>query len=100
MAERKKYTFSMDAPECVACHEYKSCKNKRRVACMYLEPLTSQTAAEITGPIMAQVTAPHEFRDVKIGENTTVTIDLVDLKKRMSDEIYKGIRCGFLCGGV
>lgn len=30
-------------------------------------------------------------RHIKIGENTTVTIDLEDLKKKLVEDFYKGI---------
>lgn len=32
---------------------------------------------------------PHEYRNVKIGKNTTVTIDLEDIKVRMKVDFYK-----------
>lgn len=93
---RNTYTFSMDAPECIACSEYNSCKNKRRVACMYLEPLTNPAAAEVCQPLVQDMAVKHDYRDIKIGENTTVTIDLEDLKKKMVDDFYKHLNCNFL----
>lgn len=98
MSERKTHTFSMDAPECQVCQYYNDCKYKRRVACMYLEPLTNPAAAEITQPIVADVLLKHDYRDIKIGENTTVTIDLEEMKKKMVDDFYKSIRCPFIGG--
>lgn len=99
MKERRKYTFSMDAPECQVCAYYNDCKNKRRVACMYLEPLTNPAAQQqYTQPIVADVMVKHDYRDIKIGENTTVTIDLEEMKKKMVEDIYKAIFCPFMEG--
>ena len=100
MTKRKTYRFSMDAPECQVCPNYNDCKHKRRVACMYLEPLTNPAAAEITQPIMADIAVKHDYRAIKIGENTTVTIDLEEMKKKLEEDFYKSIRCSFLQGGA
>lgn len=100
MSERQYYIFNMDAPECQVRPNYNDCKHKRRVLCKYLEPLTNPAAAEITQPIAEPVLAPHEYRDVKIGENTTVTIDLVELKKKMQEDFYRSLGCGFLGGAT
>lgn len=98
--KRKTYTFSMDAPECQVCQYYNDCKHKRRVTCMYLEPLTNPAAAKITQPLVADVMVKHDYREIKIGENTTVTIDLEEMKKKLKEDIYKAINCSFLQGGV
>ena len=44
----------------------------------------------MTQPILAK----HEYRDVKVAENTTITIDLEDLKKQMEKEFYKAVVLG------
>lgn len=100
MSNRVGYTFSMDAPECQVCCQYNECKNKRRVACSYREPLINSVAAEITQPIVADIAAKHDYRDIKIGENTTVTIDLEEIKKKINEDFYKALRCPWLQGGA
>lgn len=100
MSKQVSYEFSMDSLECQACGQYDKCKNKRRVACLYLEPHTNPAAAEITQPIMADISVKHDYRDIKIGENTTVTIDLEEMKKKLEEDFYNGIRCSFLQGGA
>lgn len=100
MSERKTFAFSMDAPECQVCPYYDDCKNKRKVACAYLEPLRAPVAAEITQPLTEPVLAPHEYRNVKIGENTTVTIDLVEMKKKMAGDFYRPLMCQLFRGGA
>lgn len=98
MSERRTRTFSMDAPECQACRYRADCKNKRLVACKYMEPARSSAAEGVAQSVTAPVLAPHEYRDVKIGENTTVTIDLVDVKKKIQGDFYRALGCGFLGG--
>ncbi len=100
MEKRKQYTFSMDAPECVKCTEYESCKNKRRVMCMYLEPLTNPVSAEITQPIAENIMAKHDYRDIKIGENTTITIDLKEIEKKITEDFYKAVGCPWMKNGA
>lgn len=67
---------------------------------MYLEPLTTPAAVESTQPIVADIAVKHDYRNIKIAENTTVTIDLVEMKKKLEDDFYKSIRCSFLQGGA
>ena len=98
--KRKTYIFSMDAPECQRCSNYDDCQSKRRVLCMYLEPLTNPAAENLTQPIMADMLVKHDYRDIKIAENTNVTIDLEKMKKNLAEDIYKAINCSFLQGGA
>lgn len=100
MSNRVSHTFSMDAPECQKCSHYNDCKNKRKVACMYLEPLTGPAAEELAQPIMADVAVKHDYRNIKIGENTTVTIDIEEMEKKLKEDLYKDIKCSFLQGGA
>lgn len=97
--KRSVHSFSMDAPECVLCHHYDDCKHKRKVKCAYLEHLSSPLVKNIVAPVAAEMGVKHDYRDIKIGENTIVTIDLEELKKKISDDIYKSIGCNFLQGG-
>lgn len=100
MSNRAHYAFSMDSPECQACGQYDKCKNRRRVACLYLEPLINPAAEELTQPIIADIAVKHDYRNIKIDENTTVTIDLEGMKKKLKEDFYNGIRCSFLQGGA
>lgn len=98
--ERKKRTFSVDAPECVSCKHYKECRNKRKALCAYLEPSVSAAASKgRVAPVTAEILVKHDYRDVKIGEDTTVTIDMEDIKKQLKDTLYKGMNCAFFTNG-
>lgn len=100
MTEKRVRTFSMEAPECQKCSYRNDCKNKRLVACMYMEPLLSSATQGSAQSAMEPVIAPHEYRNVKIEKSTTVTIDLVEVKKKMQEDFYRALNCWFLGGAV
>lgn len=88
---------------CKQCVNYDKCANKRMEACAYAhfngENQLAQLCAEEAAPLAsADMLVKHDYRDVKIAENTTVTIDLEDMKKKLQEDIYKGLMCGFLGG--
>lgn len=92
-------SMSKMAEKCRNCQIRDKCDNKRMEACAYFdEPM----AASATMPSMAELAQPmavkHDYRDVKVGENTTVTIDVEELKKKIAEEIYKSIGCGINYG--
>ena len=71
-------------------------------ACAYIIPketFAQSYSQPLTKPIAADMAVKHDYRNVKIAENTTITIDLEDLKKKMEEEIYKNLGCGFLREG-
>ena len=88
--------LSKDSEICKKCELYDECTNKRMELCAYITPT-------IEAPAMQSLTldamAKHDYRDVKIAESTTVTIDLEEMKKKFEDEIYKHLKCGFLREG-
>jgi len=69
---------------CSECPLVDTCKNKRMEAMAHIEPSATDLSAPLTAPILQ----PHEFRDVTIGVNTKVTIDLEDIKRQLSKAIY------------
>ena len=99
-SKRAGHSFSMDAPECVLCQYYNDCKHKQKVACAYIEPLSNHLVQPLVEPAAAEMAVKHDYRDIKIGENTIVTIDLEEVKKKISEDIYKAIGCNFLQGGA
>lgn len=59
-----------------------------------LEPCAEKASVDVTQPLLV----PHDYRDIKVAENTTITIDLEDLKRQMTQDFYRqadlGIRFG------
>lgn len=60
----------------------------------YLGPATMQAGAEVSQPLLVA----HDCRDVKIDANTTVTIDLEELKKQLEREFYQKTGLGLQFG--
>lgn len=85
-------SISRMAEKCRSCQIRDKCDKKRTEACAYFDELIMASAVM---PSMAELAQPtlvkHDYRDVKIGENTTVTIDVEELKKKIADDIYKSI---------
>ena len=88
--------LSKDSEKCKQCKLYDECNNKRMELCAYI---THTIEAPAMQPLALDVIAKHDYRDVKIAENTTVTIDLEELKKKLEDEVYKSFGCSFLKEG-
>ena len=80
--------------ECQICPYKSSCKNKRMMLCGILEP----AAGKASQPNIQDMLVKHDYRDIKIDTNTTITIDLEDIKKRIKDDLYKSLNCSFLGG--
>lgn len=53
------------------------CEHKEMEALAYLEPAGMPVAMELPQPLLV----PHDYRNIKVAENTTVTIDMEKLKK-------------------
>ena len=47
-------------------------------------------------PLTQDLLVKHDYRDIKVGEDTTVTIDLEDLKETDGKGFYKALGCPFL----
>lgn len=55
----------------------------------------SQLARKMAMPLTQELTqpllVPHDYRNVKVSENITITINLEDLKKQLVESYYKRI---------
>ena len=80
--------------KCQKCLRVNICNEKRMEACAYME-MPDQILAPTLPPAAdyahAEVLVKHDYRDVKIGPNTTVTLDLEEVKKQMKQDIYKAM---------
>lgn len=82
--------------KCQKCPYVLTCEHKEMEALAYINPYESSTLphAEETA-IENRINAvqlnlvKHGYRDITIGESTTVTIDLEDLKKQIEKSFYK-----------
>ncbi len=87
--------LSRMSAQCRQCPFVDTCNHKKMEALGYLP---DPYIASATEPVLADLTAPlavkHDYRDIKVSENVTVTIDLEDLKR----ELVKSHFPGFLNG--
>lgn len=70
------------------------CKNKRLEKEAYLAPFTSPIIEDMASPVLKA----HDYRNVKVAENTTITIDVEELKERIRKEIYRQVGIGLNYG--
>jgi hypothetical protein len=98
-------TFSKTDERCLKCEHFDDCDNKRMVMCAMAElPLPEQYAEKATEtvsmPLANDICVKHDYRQIKIAPNTTVTIDLEEEKKKLQEELTKHLRCDFSQWGV
>lgn len=82
------------AKMCRECPFKDKCKNKRLEKEAYLTPVISPIIEDVASPVLKA----HDYRNVKVAEKTTITIDVEDLKERMRKEIYKKAGIGLNYG--
>lgn len=73
------------AARCAQCHKKDRCRNKRMECVGMLE----SAAAPVAAPIMADIAVKHDYRDIKIAPNTTVTIDIEAMKRDLEKAIWR-----------
>lgn len=91
--------FSKTSDECLQCVYFNDCDKKRLVACAMKElppQIAAKAAENVSMPIVEDLVVKHDYRNIKVGENTTVTIDLEDMKKQIEKDFYKALGCPFM----
>lgn len=97
-------TLKRLSAKCAACEFKDKCDKKRMEMLGCLELPEQNLAAAVSETVVADMVQPlavkHDYRDIKIGENTTVTIDLEEMKKKLHEDMMKSITGGgFLQNG-
>lgn len=82
------------AKMCRECPFKDKCKNKRLEKEAYLAPDVSPIIENMASPVLKD----HDYRNVKVAENTTATIDVEEQKERMRKEIYRQAGIGLNYG--
>ena len=85
--------------KCKKCPLVSQCSKKRLETEVYIEPIL---AAPVTMPNVAEMVQPmavkHDYRDIKIDKDTTITIDLEELKRQLGKDFYSKMGIGFYPG--
>lgn len=85
--------------ECQKCPFVSKCDNKRLEAMAYLEPKVAASASvDYAAPVLADILVKHDYRDIKVGENTAITIDVEELKRQMKKDFYRKLGIGLYPG--
>lgn len=92
-------TISRLCEQCRKCPFVSKCNRKRMEAMEYLEPKVAASASvDYAASVLADILVKHDYRDIKVGENTTITIDVEELKRQMKKEFYKRLGIGIYPG--
>lgn len=87
------------AKECRECPFKDKCSKKRMEAEGYLpEPMAAPSAMPSAAEMAAPILREHDYRNVKVAEGMTLTIDLEELKKQMEQDFYKSVGFGLNFG--
>lgn len=77
---------------CRICPYKDECNNKRLESCAFVEvekqnsaPLLQENTTSCAAPILRK----HSYRDIRLAENTTVTIDLMEIKEQLKKDFYR-----------
>lgn len=85
--------------KCRKCMFVSKCSKKCMEAEAYMEPnLAMSTAMPSAAEMVQPMAVKHDYRDIKVGENTTITIDVEELKKQLEEDIYRKAGIGFYPG--
>lgn len=95
-------SLSRDSAICRKCEHYLKCNSKMMEACAFIisEDTVAQSLSQtVSMPIMQEMTVKHDYRNIKISENTTVTIDIEEMKKKLEENFYKQLDLGIIMKG-
>ena len=82
------------AKMCRECPYKDRCTSKRMEKEAYLMPAILPIIEDVASPVLKA----HDYRNVKVAENTTITIDVEELKEIMRKEIYEKAGIGLNYG--
>lgn len=77
---------------CRICPCKDECNNKRLESCAFMEVEKRNSASliqENTTSCVAPILRKHSYRDIRLDENTTVTIDLEEIKEQLRKDFYR-----------
>lgn len=85
-------SLSRLSAKCQACPDVLTCDHKRMEAVAYFKEVASNAGIDAAQPTLI----PHDYRNIKINNGMTMTIDVEELKRELERSIYK--RTGLMYG--
>lgn len=80
--------------KCRKCPRVNVCDEKRMEACARIEipdPCMASALSPSAADCSAEVLVKHDCRDIKINSSMTVPLDLEEVKRKLTRDLYKGI---------
>ena len=90
-------SISKTASICMICPYKDECDNKRLESCAFVEVEKQNSALllqENTTSCAAPILRKHSYRDIQLDENTTVTVDLEEIKEQLRKDFYRQVGLG------
>lgn len=90
-------SISKTASICRICPYKDECENKRLESCAFVEVEKQNSALllqENTTSCAAPILRKHSYRDIQLDENTTVTVDLEEIKEQLRKDFYRQLGLG------
>lgn len=71
--------------KCSICPKRDRCSHKRMEGLGYIQPATTDVAEAAAASVLKK----HSYRDVKIADGMTVTIDLEEVAEKIKQDVYR-----------
>lgn len=92
-------SLSRLSKKCRECPFKEKCSKKKMEAEGYLpDPMLASASMPSATELAAPTLKKHDYRDVKVADGTTITIDLEKLKEQMKLDFYKSVGLGLHFG--
>ena len=90
-------SITKTASICLICPYKDKCDNKRLESCAFVEvekqnsaPCSQKNTVANTAPVLRK----RQYRDIRLDENTTVTVDLQEIKEQLRKDFYRQLGLG------
>lgn len=77
--------LSRMASKCNICLQRDRCSRKRMEGLGYIQPATTDVAEAAAAPVLKK----HRYREVKVADGMTVTIDLEEVAEKIRQDFYQ-----------
>lgn len=85
-------SISRLSEKCRKCPYVENCNHKEMEHLGYIVPAAQECVQSLIQPLMRKT----DLRNIKIDENTEVTIDLEELKEQIKKDFYKQVGIGVI----
>ena len=94
-------SVSKTSSMCRICHYKDKCDSKTLESCAFVEvekqnsaPCSQKNTVANTAPVLRK----HQYRDIYLDKDTSVTVDLLEIKEKLRKDFYMELGIGFYSG--